>query len=83
MEWSSLWQTARLSGGVRGLLPDSWLPGNGWFWEAYGALYLHQGGERCVFYAAQGACRATDDLSGGDTDYASTLELGGRMGWSF
>ena len=81
--WSSLWQTARLSGGVRGRLPTDWLPGNGWFWETYGALYLHQGGERCVFYAAQGACRLTEELSGGDTDYASTLELGGRVGWSF
>ena len=83
VEWSTFWQTVRLSGGIRGALPANWLPGNGWIWETYGALYLHQGGERCVFYAAQGACWATDERSGGDIDYASTLELGGRLGYSF
>lgn len=83
VEWSSIWQTVRLSGGVRGVFPEDLLPGEGWFWEGYGSFYLHQGGERCVFYQAQGACRLSEELSGPAIDYASTMELGGKVGWSF
>ena len=83
VEWSSLWQTVRIISGVRGRFPKAWSAGDGWFWETYGSFYFHQGGERCVFYAAQGACRLSEELPSGETDYASTLELGGRFGWSF
>lgn len=83
VEWSSLWQTAHLRAGVRHRMPASWQLHSGWFWTLYSALYLHQGGERCVFYSAQGACRLTEELSGGDTDYASTIELGGQVGFGF
>ena len=83
VEWSSLWQTAHLRAGLRHRMPESWQLHPGWFWTLYGALYLHQGGERCVFYNAQGACRLTEELSGSQTDYASTLELGGQVGFGF
>lgn len=83
VEWSSLWQTAHLRGGVRHRLPESWQLHSGWFWTMYSALYFHQGGERCVFYNAQGACRLTEELSGGNTDFATTLELGGQVGFGF
>ena len=83
VEWSSLWQTAHLRAGVRHRLPASWQLHSGWFWTLYTAAYLHQGGERCVFYNAQGACRLTEEFSGGDTDYATSLELGGQLGFGF
>ena len=46
-----------------------------------GNLHLHQGGERCVFYNGQGACRLSEELADDQVDYASTLELGGKVGW--
>ncbi|MGB0648542.1 MAG: hypothetical protein ACPGQS_15260, partial [Bradymonadia bacterium] len=83
VEWSSIWQTAHLRAGVRHRFPDGWALGADWFWTLYGAAYLHQGGERCVFYAAQGACRLSEELSDGQTDYATTLEMGGQIGYGF
>ena len=83
VEWSSIWQTAHLRAGVRHRFPKGWALGADWFWTVYGAAYLHQGGERCVFYAAQGACRLSEELSDGQTDYATTVEMGGQIGYGF
>ena len=83
VEWNSLWQTLHLRAGVRGRLPKAWGWHDDWFYTLYSSAYLHQGGNRCVFFAGQGACRVSEELSEDQTDYASTLELGAQLGFAF
>ena len=81
--WRSLWESFSARFGVRGKPSKALTLGSSMIWELNGTILTHQGGERCVLFAGQGACRPSNELEANQTDYASTFGLEAAIGWSF
>ena len=81
--WRSLWESFSARFGIRGEPSKAWSLGSSMIWELNGTILTHQGGERCVLFAGQGACRPSNELDANQTDYASTFGLEAAIGWSF
>ena len=81
--WRSLWESFSGRFGIRGKPGEVWALGSSMIWELNATILTHQGGERCVLFAGQGACRPSNELDTNQTDYASTFGLEAAIGWSF